>query len=152
MIVEYRPSQNGRGQLVHDSCDPSEFPTYVVLRQLLHKDPEGYFCFDGRKDDICNINGRKISAVRVEQAVLNLGIAEQAAVKPIEKNGRDYLAAWIIPREKTSSVGSQEIRRLLKDTLSEEEIPRYIFFLDAFPVNESGKILKRDLRPVSFER
>lgn len=117
-----------------------------------HKDPEGYFCFDGRKDDICNINGRKISAVRVEQAVLNLGIAEQAAVKPIEKNGRDYLAAWIIPREKTSSVGSQEIRRLLKDTLSEEEIPRYIFFLDAFPVNESGKILKRDLRPVSFER
>lgn len=47
-----------------------------------HKDPDGYFCFDGRKDDICNINGRKISAVRVEQAVLNLGIAEQAAVNP----------------------------------------------------------------------
>lgn len=117
-----------------------------------HKDPDGYFCFDGRKDDICNINGRKISAVRVEQAVLNLGIAEQAAVKSIEKNGRDYLAAWIIPREKNSSVGSQEIRQLLKNTLSEEEIPRYVFFLDAFPVNESGKILKRDLRPVNFER
>ena len=117
-----------------------------------HKDPDGYFCFDGRKDDICNINGRKISAVRVEQAVLNLGIAEQAAVKSIEKNGRDYLAAWIIPREKNLSVGSQEIRRLLKNTLSEEEIPRYVFFLDAFPVNESGKILKRDLRPVNFER
>ena len=117
-----------------------------------HKDPDGYFCFDGRKDDICNINGRKISAVRVEQAVLNLGIAEQAAVKLIEKNGRDYLAAWIIPREKNLSVGSQEIRRLLKNTLSEEEIPRYVFFLDAFPVNESGKILKRDLRPVNFER
>ena len=83
---------------------------------------------------------------------MNLGIAEQAAVKPIEKNGRDYLAAWIIPREKNLSVGSQEIRRLLKNTLSEEEIPRYVFFLDAFPVNESGKILKRDLLPVNFER
>ena len=41
---------------------------------------------------------------------------------------------------------------VVKKYLSEEEIPRYVFFLDAFPVNESGKILKRDLRPVNFER
>ncbi len=67
-----------------------------------HKDPDGYFCFDGRKDDICNINGRKISAVRVEQAVLNLGIAEQAAVKPIEKNGRDYLGCMDHSKRKKS--------------------------------------------------
>ena len=110
-----------------------------------HQDAEGYVCFDGRKDDICNINGRKISAVRVEQAVLDLGIAEQAAVKPIEKNGREYLAAWVILKDKTLSVDVQQIRKMLKNTLSEEEIPRYIFFLDAFPVNESGKVLKRDL-------
>ena len=110
-----------------------------------HQDAEGYVCFDGRKDDICNINGRKISTVRVEQAVLDLGIAEQAAVKPIEKNGREYLAAWVILKDKTLSVDVQQIRKMLKNTLSEEEIPRYIFFLDAFPVNESGKVLKRDL-------
>ncbi len=117
-----------------------------------HRDPEGYFCYDGRKDDICNINGRKISAIHVEQAILNLGVAKQTAVRPVEKNGREYLAAWIVLKEKTLSVGAGEIRRLLKNSLSEEEIPRYIFFLDAFPVSESGKILKRDLCPVDFER
>ena len=115
-----------------------------------HQDPEGYFCFDGRKDDICNINGRKISTVRVEQAILDLGIAEQAAVKPIEKNGRAYLAAWVILKDKTLAVGIQQVRKMLKSSLSEEEIPRYIFFRDAFPVNESGKVLKRDLRPPTF--
>ncbi len=111
-----------------------------------HQDAEGYFCFDGRKDDICNINGRKISVVRVEQAILNLKLAEQTAVKPIEKNGREYLAAWMILKEKNISISSREIRKMLKNTLFEEEIPRYIFFLDTFPVNESGKILKRALK------
>ncbi len=111
-----------------------------------HQDAEGYFCFDGRKDDICNINGRKISAVRVEQAVLDLGIAEQAAVRPIERNGREYLAAWIILKDKTLATGGQEVRKMLKNALSEEEIPRYVFFVDTLPVNESGKVLKRALQ------
>ena len=46
-----------------------------------HLDEEGYFCFDGRKDDICSINGQKISCIRVEQAILSLGIGAEAAVK-----------------------------------------------------------------------
>ncbi len=65
-----------------------------------HLDEEGYFCFDGRKDDICSINGQKISCIRVEQAILSLGIGAEAAVKPVERQGRQYLAAWIVPKEK----------------------------------------------------
>lgn len=116
-----------------------------------HQDEEGYFCFDGRKDDICNINGRKISAVYVEQAILNLGIAAEAAVKPIEKNGREYLAAWLVLKDKRSSAEPQKIRLMLKKSLREEEIPRPIFFLDSLPVNESGKVLKRALQAVDAQ-
>lgn len=116
-----------------------------------HQDEEGYFCFDGSKDDICNINGRKISAVYVEQAILNLGIAAEAAVKPIEKNGREYLAAWLVLKDKRSSEEPQKIRLMLKKSLREEEIPRQIFFLDSLLVNESGKVLKRALQAVDAQ-
>ena len=84
----------------------------------------------------------------MEQAILNLGIAAEAAVKPIEKNGREYLAAWLVLKDKRSSAEPQKIRLMLKKSLREEEIPRQIFFLDSLPVNESGKVLKRALQAV----
>ena len=42
-----------------------------------HLDEEGYFCFDGRKDDICSINGQKISCIRVEQVILHWGSGQR---------------------------------------------------------------------------
>ncbi len=110
-------------------------------------DEEGYFCFDGRKDDICSINGQKISCIRVEQAILSLGIGAEAAVKPVERQGRQYLAAWIVPKEKERGKDLEkktgEIRSQLKTILSQGEIPKFFFFEDTLPVNESGKVLKR---------
>lgn len=112
-----------------------------------HLDEEGYFCFDGRKDDICSINGQKISCIRVEQAILSLGIGAEAAVKPVERQGRQYLAAWIVPKEKERGKNLEkktgEIRSQLKTILSQGEIPKFFFFEDTLPVNESGKVLKR---------
>ena len=112
-----------------------------------HLDEEGYFCFDGRKDDICSINGQKISCIRVEQAILSLGIGAEAAVKPVERQGRQYLAAWIVPKEKERGKDLEkktgEIRSQLKTILSQGEIPKFFFFEDTLPVNESGKVLKR---------
>ena len=36
-----------------------------------------------------------------------------------------------------------EIRSQLKTILSQGEIPKFFFFEDTLPVNESGKVLKR---------
>ena len=36
-----------------------------------------------------------------------------------------------------------KIRRQLKTILSQGEIPKFFFFEDTLPVNESGKVLKR---------
>ena len=40
----------------------------AVIGDCGHTDAEGLFYFDGRDDDICNINGRKVSSLRVEEA------------------------------------------------------------------------------------
>ena len=68
-----------------------------------------------------------------------------------QAKGGVFLAPCDLWRIYLLGLENDDYREHLNDLL-EEGIPRYVFFLDAFPVNESGKILKRDLRPVNFER
>ena len=61
-----------------------------------HTDAEGLFYFDGRDDDICNINGRKVSSLRIEEAVRTFPGVAETAVKAVHEHGRDYLKVWIV--------------------------------------------------------
>jgi long-chain acyl-CoA synthetase len=109
-----------------------------------HMDGDGFFYFDGRQDDICNVNGRKVSAIRVENALLELPEVAEAAVKVVEKNGREYLAAFIVPAPGFSPDFSS-IRSGLRPLLPQSDCPRIFQFTDCLPKTESGKILKREL-------
>lgn len=110
-----------------------------------HIDRNGFLYFDGRKDDICNINGLKISALRVELALCEMDEIAVAAVKKAEQNGHDILAAWILVKPGCHADASQ-IRKWLTNRLTQAEIPKQYIFVNHFPVTESGKILKRELK------
>lgn len=117
----------------------------------------GNLYFDGRRDDICNINGRKISSVRVENAMLDVPGVKEAAVKASSRGGHDTLMAWVVLDMPTAGTGpeaerplqKQEMKRKIRNhliqVLSASEIPQGILFLEALPKNESGKVRKRDL-------
>ena len=122
-----------------------------------HWDEAGNLYFDGRRDDICNINGRKISSVRVENAMLDVPGVKEAAVKASSRGGHDTLMAWVVLDMPTAGTGpeaerplqKQEMKRKIRNhliqVLSASEIPQGILFLEALPKNESGKVRKRDL-------
>lgn len=122
-----------------------------------HWDEAGNLYFDGRRDDICNINGRKISSVRVENAMLDVPGVKEAAVKASSRGGHDTLMAWVVLDMPTAGIGpeaerplqKQEMKRKIRNhliqVLSASEIPQGILFLEALPKNESGKVRKRDL-------
>lgn len=114
-----------------------------------HMDEEGFFYFDGRKDDIYNINGRKVSAVRVENALLEIGGVSEAAVKTVTERDRDVLSAWVVMKPgKEKDEG--RIRKELAERLPFYEIPRHFFFINALPKTDSGKIIKRKLEFKGF--
>lgn len=109
-----------------------------------HFDRNGMLYFDGRKDGICNVNGRKVLAVKIENELESCpGIAE-AAVKAVKRSGRDMLAAWIVP-EGQGKPGIAQVRKYLCACLPVWEVPKAIFWVEELPKNESGKILKRKL-------
>ncbi len=115
-----------------------------------HIDQNGLLYFDGRKDGICNINGRKVLAVKIENELAGCpGIAE-AAVKTLKRGGKDILAAWIVP-EGQGKTDMLQIRKYLNEYLSDWEIPKAVFCVKVLPKSESGKILKRKLKDLNCE-
>ena len=129
----------------------------AVIGDCGHTDAEGLFYFDGRDDDICNINGRKVSSLRVEEAVRTFPGVAETAVKAVHEHGRDYLKVWIVwekeaEREEIAGSDSEKsgctnraIREFLAGRLADYEIPREFVFLKEFPKTESGKIRKKEL-------
>ena len=119
----------------------------AVIGDCGHIDKDGLFYFDGRDDDICNINGRKVSSLRVEEAVREFPGVLETAVKAVHVHGRDYMKAWIVWEDNDLDNGSanKSIREFLSERLSDFEMPREIVSLKEFPKTESGKIKKKEL-------
>ena len=105
---------------------------------------DGHLHFLGRTDDICSVNGRKISSLKVEQALGELPGVKEAAVLSIHKEDADYLVAYIAADK---AYTKQELVQLLRQGFLEAyEIPHQFVFLTRLPRNESGKIDKLSLK------
>ena len=108
---------------------------YVDERGLLH--------FLGRTDDICNVNGRKVSSVKVTNALTELPGIVEAAVLSKHVGDADVLVAFVAA---TASFSKQELVKLLRESLEDYELPKQFVFLESLPRNESGKIDKLALQ------
>lgn len=123
-----------------------------------YMDEKGYLYFNGRKDHVYNIHGRKISAIKIENALQNLNEVQEAAV--ILKGGT--LWAYIVPAPASTAVSyavpvspissashasSPDLRRTIREklalSLESWEIPRNILFRTHLPQNNSGKTVTK---------
>lgn len=98
---------------------------------------DGSLHFLGRIDDICNVNGIKVSAGKVEQALTDISGVTEAAVMAVHRNDADSLVAFVAAEKHYTK---QELLLLLKESLAEYEVPKQFIYLTELPKNESGKI------------
>ena len=59
--------------------------------------------------------------------------------------------ACIILKE-PSSVSEEEMRSYIAASMARHKVPRYISFVDSFPMNAAGKILKYKMREDAANR
>ena len=64
--------------------------------------------------------------------------------------GEEILAAVILKPGETSS--EEEIKQYVMDHMAKHKVPRYVDFVDGFPMNAAGKILKYKMRQEAIER
>ena len=109
------------------------------LKDRGYVDERGWLHFLGRTDDICNVNGRKVSSVKVTMALTDIEGVVEAAVLSRHIADADVLVAFVAS---TTSYTKQELVRRLRERLEDYELPKQFIFLEQLPRNESGKIDK----------
>lgn len=112
------------------------------LKDRGYVDERGWLHFLGRTDDICNVNGRKVSSVKVTTALTDIEGVVEAAVLSRHIADADVLVAFVAS---TTSYTKQELVRRLRERLEDYELPKQFIFLEQLPRNESGKIDKMAL-------
>ena len=109
------------------------------LKDRGYVDERGWLHFLGRTDDICNVNGRKVSSVKVTTALNDIEGVVEAAVLSRHIADADVLVAFVAS---TTSYTKQELVKRLRERLEDYELPKQFIFLEQLPRNESGKIDK----------
>lgn len=106
-------------------------------------DEAGNLHFLGRTDDIVSVNGRKVSTIKVTEALTQLPDIEEAAVLSVHVDDADVLTAFLGAEREYSK---QELVKLLRGLLDDYELPKQFIFLAQLPHNESGKVDKLALK------
>ena len=100
-------------------------------------DEAGWLHFLGRTDDICNVNGRKVSSVKVATALTEIAGVTEAAVLARHVGDVDALVAFVAAQ---ASFTKQDLLKDLRASLEDYELPKQFVFVEHLPRNESGKI------------
>ena len=116
-------------------------------------DPDGYFWFVGRDDDVINTGGHLVGPFEIESALLeHSAVAESAAVAKPDPINMEVVKAFVTlkPGYEPSDDLELEIMNTIRRKLSPLAMPQEIEFIPALPKTRSGKIVRRILRAREF--
>ncbi len=111
-------------------------------------DPDGYFWFAGRDDDIINTAGHLVSPFEVESALLeHPAVAESAVVSKPDPINLEVVKAFVTlkPGFTPSKDLDLDIMNFTRKKLSPLAMPQEIEFVPSLPKTRSGKIMRRIL-------
>jgi acyl-coenzyme A synthetase/AMP-(fatty) acid ligase len=106
---------------------------------------ESGFKIVGRISDVINVAGKKVNPAEVEAHLLRFGGVRQAVVFGLPAGSglrNEEVAACVVV---SPQVSESDLLRFCRAALSAWQVPKRIFVVDAIPMNERGKISRREL-------
>lgn len=124
---------------------------YLHSGDLGVKDEDGYYKITGRIKDMIIRGGENIYPKEIEEFLRRMEGVNDIQVAGIEspKYG-EQVGAFII-KDKGSNITEEDVVAYCKGKIARYKIPKYIFFIDAFPLTGSGKIQKFKLKTLGVE-
>jgi len=118
---------------------------YVFPGDIGYIDNIGALHVVGR-DDIINVGGFKVDRLEVECAITSMPDIKDAVVYGVCEGSTEIVRAAVIVKKR---IPEKKILAYLKKRLADYKIPKKIIYVDKFPQDEKGKILKRQLEKLS---
>ena len=117
-----------------------------------HADEEGYLYVTDRKKDMLLVNGINVYPREIEEFLYGHPkiLDVQVIGVPDEKYGEE-LCAWIKLRD-GEGASADDIKAFCKGQIAHFKVPRYIEFVDDFPMTVTGKIQKFVMRDQMIEK
>ena len=110
-------------------------------------DAGGWVAITGRLKDIIIRKGENISAKEIEDLLHAHPKVAEAAVIGLPDDASGERACAVIVSSGDDPISFDEMSsHLIDHQLSKHKIPEQLEFIDAFPRNPTGKVLKKDLR------
>jgi fatty-acyl-CoA synthase len=119
---------------------------------LAKVDPNGNFTITGRHKDLIMPGGENVSPAEVENVIF-----EHPGVKAVEVIGvpderlGELVMAYIILKEGFQCT-QEEILKFCKPRMANFKVPKYVLFVDEFPMTPTGKIQKFRLREDALQK
>jgi 2,3-dihydroxybenzoate-AMP ligase len=113
---------------------------------LMRLHPSGNYVVEGRKKDLINRGGEKISAEEIENLILAHPAVQNIACVPMpDPHLGEKMCACVIPK-KGCSLTLQDLIEFLKDKeIAKFKLPERLEILSDFPVSTFGKVSKKEL-------
>lgn len=124
---------------------------YLHSGDLGIKDENGNYRITGRIKDMIIRGGENIYPREIEEFLYHLpGVRDvQVAGVPSKKYGEEVGAFIIL--EDGVKMTVEEVRDYCRGKIARYKIPKYVFFVDEYPLTGSGKIQKFKLRDLSLK-
>jgi fatty-acyl-CoA synthase len=119
---------------------------------LACRDADGNYRITGRLKDMIIRGGENIYPKEIEEFIYTCSKVRDVQVIGVpDKNYGEEIMAQIILK-KGESMTEEEMREYIASHMARHKVPRYIEFVDAFPMNAAGKILKYKMREDAAKR
>ena len=107
---------------------------------------DGYLRFMGRYKDMLKVGGENVDPTEVEELLLERKEVHQVAVVGVADERLGEVAVAFVQLAPSVECSAQHIIDLCRGEVASFKIPRFVAFVDEFPMTASGKIRKVDLR------
>ncbi|MBQ9555326.1 MAG: acyl--CoA ligase [Muribaculaceae bacterium] len=111
-----------------------------------HCDTDGYYYLTGRKKELINVGGEKVSPETIEDAIKSVGVADCACVGVQDPNGMLGEVPKAYLKKSENCLELNDIKRRVAQLLPPHEVPALWEWVDFIPRTDSGKIQRLKLK------
>ena len=119
---------------------------------LACREPNGYYRITGRLKDMIIRGGENLYPKEIEEFIFTHDKVQDVQVigVPDEQYGEEAMACIILKPGETCT--EEEMKKYIMDHMARHKVPRYIDFVDSFPMNAAGKIQKFKMREEAVKK
>jgi citrate lyase beta subunit len=138
LFLEYWQLEEETAKAKHDG--------YFFTGDYAKRDEDGYIWFIGRKDDIINTFGFRVSPHEIERVVKTNDLVADCVAFGLEV-GKDKVLVGIavIGHDDLTEEQEAAVLKFSQDNLAKYKAPKLIFTMTDYPRTKNGKVLRKQL-------